>query len=216
MFDFENTKAYHMLTYHEGYYSNNPEDAGGETYCGISRRYFSHWVGWKFIDNYKKQHGEIPYNRNFPELRHDVAEFYKNNMNEWRMEKFYESGLLIPAISFWTLLGPSRSTKFLQTTLNRLYYPFDPTTQLDVDGVFGNISWKFVVAVRYELSNRPIIAMWVALVQEYLITRARERKHNIQFYEGWMNRCTDVLQVAITDTVDAHVRDSRHYAHVVE
>lgn len=35
----------------EGGYSNDPLDPGGETYRGISRRFFPSWPGWKIIDS---------------------------------------------------------------------------------------------------------------------------------------------------------------------
>lgn len=38
----------------EGGYSNRPgSDLGGETYCGISRRYHASWPGWAIIDRIK-------------------------------------------------------------------------------------------------------------------------------------------------------------------
>lgn len=39
----------------EGGYINDPDDAGGETYLGISRRNNPRWVGWGVIDIEKKK-----------------------------------------------------------------------------------------------------------------------------------------------------------------
>lgn len=41
----------------EGGYVNDPDDAGGETYLGISRKNNPKWTGWKIIDNIKKKYG---------------------------------------------------------------------------------------------------------------------------------------------------------------
>lgn len=41
----------------EGGYVNDPDDAGGETYLGISRKNNSTWKGWKIIDEIKKKYG---------------------------------------------------------------------------------------------------------------------------------------------------------------
>ena len=38
---------------HEGGYANTPGDAGGETYCGISRKNWPTWRGWYIIDKAK-------------------------------------------------------------------------------------------------------------------------------------------------------------------
>ena len=41
----------------EGGYVNDPDDAGGETYLGISRKNNPKWTGWRIIDNIKKKYG---------------------------------------------------------------------------------------------------------------------------------------------------------------
>ena len=41
----------------EGGYVNDPDDAGGETYLGISRRAHPYAKMWKTIDDIKKQYG---------------------------------------------------------------------------------------------------------------------------------------------------------------
>lgn len=41
----------------EGGYVNDKDDAGGETYLGISRKNNPKWYGWTIIDKIKKQYG---------------------------------------------------------------------------------------------------------------------------------------------------------------
>lgn len=41
----------------EGGYVNDPDDAGGETYLGISRKNNPKWFGWEVIDDIKKKYG---------------------------------------------------------------------------------------------------------------------------------------------------------------
>lgn len=41
----------------EGGYVNDPNDAGGETYLGISRKNNAKWKGWSIIDSIKKTYG---------------------------------------------------------------------------------------------------------------------------------------------------------------
>lgn len=41
----------------EGGYTNDPDDAGGETYLGISRKNNPKWSGWSKIDEIKKKYG---------------------------------------------------------------------------------------------------------------------------------------------------------------
>ncbi len=48
--------AYKKVLNNEGIYSNDPDDAGGETYKGISRKANPNWDGWISIDAIKKAH----------------------------------------------------------------------------------------------------------------------------------------------------------------
>ena len=62
----------------EGGYSNVSGDAGGETYCGISRHFHPDWEGWPSID--AKPH-PIANNTIFPELQPMVDQWY--DVDEW-------------------------------------------------------------------------------------------------------------------------------------
>ena len=63
----------------EGGYANDPDDAGGETYKGIARKFWPKWSGWAIIDIAKKQAGyERALNRNM-QLNDAVIAFYKVN-----------------------------------------------------------------------------------------------------------------------------------------
>ena len=48
--------AFKKLSIKEGGYVNDKDDAGGETYRGISRKYNPTWQGWTMIDSYKKHY----------------------------------------------------------------------------------------------------------------------------------------------------------------
>ena len=44
----------HMLKF-EGGYANDPNDSGGETFRGVSRRNWPKWPGWPLIDRAKAE-----------------------------------------------------------------------------------------------------------------------------------------------------------------
>lgn len=48
--------AFKKLSIKEGGYVNDKDDAGGETYKGISRKYNPTWQGWIMVDSYKKHY----------------------------------------------------------------------------------------------------------------------------------------------------------------
>jgi lysozyme family protein len=72
------SKAFSIILKNEGGYVNDPKDSGGETYRGISRRWFPNWKGWNIIDIYKKD--KKLNNKNLSEnkeLTNYVSSFYK-------------------------------------------------------------------------------------------------------------------------------------------
>lgn len=63
----------------EGGYSNDPDDTGGETYRGISRKFWPKWTGWAVIDSAKKRAG-FPANLKSTNILGDaVMNFYRFN-----------------------------------------------------------------------------------------------------------------------------------------
>ena len=78
MADFKS--AYKKIEAAEGGYAFDPDDAGGETYKGISRRANPNWNGWMSIDAIKKAHpttfkGIL---KKTPELEKKVQDLYKD------------------------------------------------------------------------------------------------------------------------------------------
>lgn len=72
--------AYKKIEAAEGSYCFDPDDAGGETYKGISRKANPNWDGWISIDAIKKAHpttfkGIL---KKTPELEKKVQELYKD------------------------------------------------------------------------------------------------------------------------------------------
>lgn len=70
----------------EGGYINDPDDSGGETYLGISRRNNSTWDGWRIID--------------------DVKKYYKTNLTAKlkQDDKLTESAKLLYKRNYWDVL----------------------------------------------------------------------------------------------------------------
>lgn len=75
--------AYSITNKNEGGYNNDPQDAGKETYAGISRRYWPNWPGWKIVDNYKPLKREQIIKND--QLKALVKQFYYDNF--WKAAK---------------------------------------------------------------------------------------------------------------------------------
>lgn len=75
-------KAYKRLEKFEGGYVNDPDDRGGETYKGISRRYHADSPMWIIIDNLKNNVSTKELNRLLEEntkVQELVRKIYKND-----------------------------------------------------------------------------------------------------------------------------------------
>lgn len=73
-------KALELVLKNEGGYVNDPNDNGGETYKGISRRANPQWSGWKIIDGYKKKYKDFKKKLDSDnELQKCVKSLYRSN-----------------------------------------------------------------------------------------------------------------------------------------
>ena len=112
-------EAYGKTMGHEGGYVHDKDDAGGETYKGIARKYNGGWHGWDTIDSHKND-------LNFPEclddisgLQNDVHDFYK--VNYWdvnRLDEFKSQAIAEEMFDTGVNMGIGRAAKFLQECLN--------------------------------------------------------------------------------------------------
>lgn len=113
MIDFE--LAYKKVMKAEGFYSNNPNDSGGETLYGISRKKGAPFPEfWKIVDQYKQK-------SNFPEnMRKDQQlismkySWYKANY--WtiiRINELNHQGLAEKLFDISVNKGPGRAGQFM-------------------------------------------------------------------------------------------------------
>ncbi|MDB5032248.1 glycosyl hydrolase 108 family protein [Mucilaginibacter sp.] len=130
MADFD--KAYKLTGHNEGGYANNPNDHGGETYAGISRKFWPNWSGWSLIDLYKKQHGGVhgidAYMSSNPIMQKSVASFYRQNF--WDVNKLdliNDQQLANNVYDFGVNSGVDEAAKVLQSIVG-----------VAIDGVIGN------------------------------------------------------------------------------
>lgn len=127
----------------EGGYANDPDDAGGETYKGISRKNYPTWSGWTSIDQIKKCHprGFKTILEGTKELQDKVKEFYKRNFwDKLYLDDCANQELANQCFDMAINAGVKAGVKILQKTLG-----------IPADGKLGSVT---IAAIKKIKKNR--------------------------------------------------------------
>lgn len=134
------TIALKKVLKNEGGYANNPNDAGGETYKGISRKNHPTWAGWISIDQIKKAHprGFKTILEHTPELQDKVKDFYKRRFwDELCLDTCGNQELANQAFDMAVNAGVKAGVKILQKVLG-----------IPADGILGNVTKKAIAKIK--------------------------------------------------------------------
>jgi len=152
---------------HEGFYSNDSRDHGGETYRGVSRRWFPKWKGWEIIDSYENK-GDLRYDK---ELEQEVENFYYAFF--WIRIKAHEINddfIAEMVFNFSINMGKKVVAKKMQRVL-----------RVKPDGIIGPQTLAALNTI-----NRDIFVYHFLLeIVEFYVQLGKEQPH---FLRGWLNR----------------------------
>jgi len=133
--------AFDRTLKHEGGYADIPDDRGGETYRGISRKWNKDWPGWDIIDDLKKSYTGPHFNsalsRN-KSLTESVRDFYEQEY--WKQLRCSEIDSQVIANEIFdtaVLMGKSWAIRFLQRGMNALNRTGATYSDIKVDGRIG-------------------------------------------------------------------------------
>lgn len=104
----------------EGGYVNDPDDNGGETYMGISRKYHPAWDGWKLIDTAKRRYGSSfkNYLKKDILLTAKVKKFYKFNYWDcFELDTIPKQGIAHLMFDTAVNMGKAQAIKIAQQTI---------------------------------------------------------------------------------------------------
>lgn len=156
MIDMNFDKAVTLVLSFEGVYSNDPDDPGGETVYGISRRNWPQWPGWPLVDAIKKQNPQIvgavlKVNAGILGM---VKQFYYEHF--WLVVRAPEVDPRIGLELFDTAVnqGTKAAVSYLQQALNRLNTAGRDYKEIEPDGSFGSETLK-AYAAYMGTQNRP-------------------------------------------------------------
>jgi lysozyme family protein len=182
-------EAYNITLGHEGGYSNDPDDVGGETYKGVARRYHPSWGGWAIIDDLKKQ-PNFPNSAYNSQLLDDmVKKFYKsyywdvNLLDECRSQavanEMFDTGVN---------MGTGRAGKFLQKALNLLNKNGKQWPDIVEDGKVGRNTLKALNACLSYRGDEYLYKILNILQGNHYIEYMTKSPTQEKFAYGWLNR----------------------------
>ena len=161
MLDDKFRQAVEVVLKHEGGYVNNPNDPGGETKYGISKRSYPHLD----IKNLTRDQAIEIYHRDWWE--------------KYQYGKIENLKVATKVFDLSVNMGPAQAHMILQGAVN-----FVIDSGLKVDGVIGV---KTLAAVNATDPTKVLQAMRY-MAAEYYYALAKRRAESRAFLMGWLNR----------------------------
>lgn len=182
-------KAFYKTLGHEGGYVNDKDDAGGETYMGVSRVYNPTWTGWDLIDDLKGKPG-------FPRILDDndaiqnaVQEFYElRYWDENRLDDVESQAVAEEMFDTGVNMGISRAAKYLQEALNYLNRNESMYKDLVTDGKVGNMTLKALQTVLDKGDEAILLKIMNVLQGMHYINYMKKSPTQEKYARGWFKR----------------------------
>lgn len=188
MADFK--ESYKIIKQLEGGYSNDPDDTGGETYKGISRKNFPGWSGWQYIDTVKagnKSKANIDTQlEGQSALQESVLSFYKKEFwDVLNLDNFRDQGIATEIFDTGVNMGTYIAAVFLQKALNVLNRNQLDYADLPITGKVGSLTTEAVNLQKYPGNVLKIVnCLQGARYVEICLANPRQEK----FLRSWLNR----------------------------
>ena len=165
---------------HEGSYSNDPDDQGGETYKGISRSRHGEWAGWVMIDRYKLKSG-FPSSLNIDSrLQAEVEQFYRISFwDPLHGEQIRDQSVADSIFDFGVNAGVKTSVRLAQWVAGTV-----------ADGVIGE---KTLEKLNASPPAHFRMAFTLAKI-DYYISIIKKRPTNKKYLFGWISRALDFYE----------------------
>lgn len=152
----------HVLGIEKVVLTDDPDDRGGQTYAGISRRNWPNWVGWQAIDR-----GDEP-------SRRMLCDFYRDNF--WfpvHGDQITNQRIANSIFSFAINAGTKPAIQLAQTAVS-----------VTADGIIGRMSLFALNSIDPQLFLSKYA---LAKIGRYRDICTRDRTQ-MKFMLGWINR----------------------------
>jgi len=175
-------EAFDITMKHEGKYSNDKDDVGGETYRGIARNYHPYWLGWNIIDDTKPNidYSQMdPYVRDFYEDKFWDINLLDNCDSQVIANEMFDTGVN---------MGTSRAAKFLQECLNYLNRNGSLFDELVVDGKIGNASLAALNEILVSGDEKILLIMMNVCQGRHYMEYMKKSPIQEKYARGWFSR----------------------------
>lgn len=177
----------------EGFYSNDKDDPGGETWRGISRVKWPSWLGWSVVDSVKAS-----FNGSVPEMEKKLK---ADTALALHVEDFYSKHFWTPS-ACWDVvsqdladmlfdtavnMGVGRVIIWLQESMNILNRNQESWPDIDEDGQWGSKS-KLVLSKISEKDQDTLARVIGGLRLGYYLAIMRKNPSQEKWARGWINR----------------------------
>lgn len=165
---------------HEGGYINNPDDPGGETIFGISRKNNPKWVGWNMIEGRLKK-SPIAKVEKDTEIKYQARILYRKKY--WRniYDKIGSQRIANQLFDIGVNMGVKRAVLMIQMTL--------PSYEGKADGIFGPLTLESVNNDEQQALNNDLV--WERICNYWYI--AENNPVMFKFIKGWIRRSLSYL-----------------------
>ncbi|MDA3883000.1 MAG: hypothetical protein PF481_06925 [Bacteroidales bacterium] len=168
------TLAYNHVLVNEGGYVNDPDDPGGETYKGVTRKYFPKWEGWTNVD-LLKQKSSFPKNLDGDsELQEMIKSFYEGNFwDRVKGDDITDQDIATSIFDFAVNAGAKTSASLAQMVVGAT-----------ADGIIGP---KSIAAINGYNQELFIAKFTLAKISRY-IHIVKNRSKSRKYFYGWVRR----------------------------
>ena len=184
------TKAINPVLVSEGGYVDDPDDRGGETVRGISRKHHPDWRGWIQVDGIKEARSV--------DIKVMIEQYFENGEGynlilDFYIEKYWskikgneikDQSLADKLLDVAINMGVKRAATYLQRAINTTNYKNE---EIIVDGILGSKSMAALASV--SSTRGSLLPKLVNIMQgNHYINIIRKDRGQGKFLRGWMSR----------------------------
>lgn len=180
--------AYQETMQIEGGYANDPDDKGGETFKGISRKNWPHWAGWQIIDSFKNKVGFEANIYASGALQQLVLSFYKTNFwDTMLLDQVTNQDITNEMFDTGVNCGDEVAVGFLQRALNHTNRNQSDYPNLVVDRKMGP---KTVATINSHPRPKQVLKLMNCQQGVRYMEICENNEKQEKFMTSWLSRVT--------------------------